>query len=333
MKTLNLTSLALAALLFASTSCRKSTSSENNNAHKTAQEFINAVGPKTQTATVTLSATSPQSVTLSGGTIITIPVGALTIGGLPVTGPVTVIAMEVLKRSDVLLSGTNTNHFSGAPLASDGFIYVDIKSNGKSVDHNLAIPLQVSIPAKRTGATQLWEGVNAATGAPLDSNKNAQMAWQQPKVAANGANGNGKEIIPSGSFYNFNLGTTGWINCDVFYSYANPKTTVNVSLLNNPGTLSSFRAYTGETFVFFCAKGTNVCAQLYTTTGPNSVKSYDDSMPIGVQGKMMSFSIKDGHYYYAESEVTITAGLSLSLTLAETTEAQMQAALTSLDSY
>lgn len=331
MKKFNLSSVAVAALMLLAVACKKDkTNIAPINPDANAQEFVTANAPKTQTMQIDASSL-PQSVTLKGGTKISFPAGSLTIGGTPVTGNVTVEAVEVLKRSSVLFNGSNTNHISGAPLESNGFIYVDVKANGVSVDRNLAVPIHVSIPAKGTKEMQLWQGVDQ-TGAPLVAGAANQMAWAAPRVAPNGV-GAVKEVAPVENFYNFDFGTTGWINTDVFYSYSNPKTTVNVDLIGNPGTLSSFHSYTGETYVFFCAKGSNVCAQLYTTTGPNSVKSYDDVMPVGVEGKYLTFSIKDGKYYYGEQESTVVADQHLTLTLTETTEAAVQAAISSLDTY
>lgn len=334
MKTLKLSSLAIAAVMLLTVACRKDNTGNGminraNNAH----QFVDEFGPKAQLSTVDVSSL-PKTLTLEGGTKITIPAGALKINGNAVTGMVTVEAIEVLKRSDVLFFGANTNHLSGAPLASDGFIYVDIKSNGVSVDRNLGVPIQVAIPAKRAGMTQLWEGVNAQ-GVPLAPADNAQMAWQAPKrdVPNGGGNGVPQEVAPVNGFYTFNWGTTGWVNCDIFYSYSNPKTTVTVTVANNPGTMANFHAYNGETYVFFCAKGSPVAAQLYNAAGPNAVKSYDNSMPIGVEGKMISFAVKDGKYYLAEQEITIAASHNLTLTLAEVSEAAVQAAISSLDSY
>jgi hypothetical protein len=249
---------------------------------------------------------------------------------VPVTGNVSVEVFEVLKRSAVILSGTNTNHASGAPLASDGFIFVDVKSEGTSVDQNLTVPIKISIPTKKTsGFTQLWVGVDQADK-PIVAAAGAQMGWAAPR-AANGVGG--KEVGVTASNFTFDFGNLGWINCDVFYSYANPKTTITVDVANNPGTFASFRGFSGETFVFFCAKGSNVAAQLYTPNGANGVKSYDNMMPIGVEGRMLAFSIKDGRFYYAAAETTISANQNITLTLAETTEAAVQAAINSLDSY
>jgi hypothetical protein len=333
MRTFKLSSLAIAAMMLFTVACKKDTNNGQvinraNNAH----QFVDEFGPKKQLSTVDVS-TLPKTLTLAGGTKITIPAGALKINGNAVTGNVSVEVIEVLKRSDVLFFGANTNHISGAPLASDGFIYVDIKSNGVSVDRNLGVPIQVAIPAKRAGVTQLWEGVNPQ-GAPLAQADNAQMAWQAPKRDVPNGGGNGQvEVAPVNNFYTFNWGTTGWVNCDMLYAYTNPKTTVTVTVVNNPGAMASYHSYTGETYVFFCAKNSPVAAQLYTPAGTNMVKSYDNSMPIGVEGKMLSFSVKDGKYYLASQEITISANQALTLTLVETSEAAVQAAISSLDSY
>jgi len=335
MRTLKLSSLAIAAMMLFTVACKKDSNNAQvinraNNAH----QFVDEFGPKSQLSTIEVSSL-PKTLTLAGGTKVTIPAGGLTVGGVAVTGSINVQAIEVLKRSDVLFFGANTNHISGAPLASDGFIYVDIKSNGVSVDRNLSAPLKIEIPAKRAGVTQLWEGVNPQ-GAPLAPADNAQMAWQAPKRDVPNGGGNGgapQEVAPVNGFYSFNWGTTGWVNCDMLYAYTNPKTTVTVTVANNPGAMASYHSFSGETYVFFCAKNSPVAAQLYTPAGTNMVKSYDNSMPIGVEGKILSFSVKDGKYYLASQEITISANQALTLTLAETSEAAVQAAISSLDSY
>jgi len=214
---------------------------------------------------------------------------------------------------------------AAAPLKSDGFIYLNASVNGTPADQTLPALIKVSIPTTRTGVTQIWEGVEKV------GNDN-QLAWQAPVLRANG-----QPVKPGvdalNSAFTFDMGTLCWINCDVFYSYANPKTTVRVQVLNNPGNFATFRVYSGETFVFFCAKGSNVAAQLYTVDGANKVKSYDNAMPVGVQGKYLSFSIKDGKYYYAELETTIVAHQNITLNLTEATEVQIQNAINSLNDY
>lgn len=319
MKKINLIPALFLTVIILFAACKKDRNISVNTAN-TAKEFAEKIGPKKQTISINAAAL-PQTVNLSGGTKITFPAGSITKNGIPVTGEVTVIAYEMLKRSDVIMGGTNTNHISGAPLVSDGFIFIDVKANGESVDRNLAIPVKVRIPAKRDGVTQLWEGVE---------NDAKQMAWQAPKPA-NGAGQ--REVQSSQGEFAFDFGMLGWINCDVFWSYSNPKTTVSVEIPNNPGTFATFRGFSGETFVFFCAKGSNVAAQLYTPNGLNKVKSYDNMMPVGQEGRLLAFSIKDGKYYFAKKEITITANQTESLNLAETTEAIVQAEINGLNNY
>jgi len=319
MKKVNLLSGLFLAAVVLFTACEKDEKGTRNIASN-AQEFTQKFGAQTQSFKINVSEL-PQTLSLKGGTKITFPVGSLTQNGMPVTGEVTVEAMEMLKRSDVLFSGTNTNHVSGAPLQSDGFIFIDVKANGQSVDKNLAKPVNIKIPAKRDGGTQLWEGVQ---------NDEKQMAWQAPRPA----NGAGQvDVKAQNNEFAFNFGTLGWINCDVFWNYSNPKTTVRVEVLNNPGTMATFRGYSGDTFVFFCAKGSNVAAQLYTPDGANKVKSYDDMMPVGAEGRLFSFSIKDGKYYLAKKDITITANQNETLSLVETTESNIQAEINALNNY
>jgi hypothetical protein len=325
MKKLTTIKVVFAALILCAAACKKNDNAnpEPINSAATAQQFTALFGAQTQKLEINPSIEN--SFTLKGGTKITISANSFSWGASNSTAKVIIEAMEVLKRSDVLFSGTNTNHISGSPLASDGFIYLNASSNGVNADKALLKPIKISIPTTRAGFTQIWEGVEK-----IDTAK--QMAWQAPAIRPNGV-GQNKEIIAKDAGFAFDMGNLGWINCDVFYSYANPKTTTRVQLINNPGSLASFRGFSGETFVFFCAKGSNVAAQMYTPDGANKVKSYDNVMPIGAQGKYLSFAIKNSKYYYAELETTIIANQNITLTLVETTEAQIQLAINSLNTY
>ncbi|WP_113662863.1 hypothetical protein [Pedobacter nanyangensis] len=328
MKTLNLkntlSTIALALLVTALFQACKKDKTQRNSAYSAA-EFTALFGPQGQR--LQINASIANTFTLKGGTKITIPANAFKLNGNTVAGPVVITAAEFLKRSDVVFSGTNTNHISGAPLESDGFIYLNASVNGINVDKALGANIDIAIATNNTRATQIWEGVEKVDNAN-------QMAWQAPAQNPNGAAGGApREVLPAAGFYNFQMGNLGWINCDVFYAYSNPKTTTRVTIANNPGSFATFMGYTGETFVFFCAKGSNVVAQLYTYDGPNGVKSYTNMMPVGVEGKYISFAIKNGKYYYADLTTTITPNQNITLTLAETTEAAIQQAIDALNTY
>jgi hypothetical protein len=319
MKKLNFTAALLIAVI-GFTACKKDRTQPVNEVQNT-KDFTRKLGSQKQSFTVK-SSELPKTLELANGTKITIQPNSFTMNGQPVTGDVSIETYEMLSRSSIILSGTNTNHISGSPLISQGFIFIDAKVNGQSVDKYLQKPLSIKIPAKGQPFTQIWEGVENVG----DIN---QMAWQAPK----NPNGQGqqREVKAVEDDFVFDFGQLGWVNCDIFYNSSAPKTTVRVTVLNNPGAMATFRGFTGETFVFFCANGDNVVAQIYTPDGANKVKSYDNSMPIGSEGKLIAFSIKDGKYYFAEKDVTISADMNESLTLVETTEAAVQAEITALD--
>ncbi len=313
--------IAGTSLLFAS--CMKNDSTEpQNNPIRNTRAFTEKLGPQKQTFTINASEL-PRTITLAGGTKITFPVGSLAKNGTPVTGQVSIEAFELFKRADFVSFGANTNHISGAPLKSDGSIFVDVKSNGQSVDAQLQVPIHVEVPTSRDGFTQIWAGTDTVQG--------NQFAWQAPRQAA----GQAQEVKVNAQKFIFDFGNLGWINCDVFWAMVNPKTTIHITVLNNPGTMASFRAFAGETFVFFVAKGKNdnVAAQLYTPDGPGKVKSYDNMMPVGATGRLFSFCIKEGKFYFAKKDITITANQSETLTLEETTQAALQAEITALDTF
>lgn len=317
MKTIQSFLIICAVALFSLASCKKDHTAEIRDVRNT-RDFIQKRGPQKETFSFNTS-DLPKTITLRKGTTITIPEGAFTLNGNPVSGAVTMETYEMIDRSDIISAGGNTNHISGAPLHSDGFIFMDVKSNGQSVDQTLAKPVKIAIPAKRDGSTLLWQGVIDEEG---------QFAWAPPPQ------GNQRETKGQvGDAFRFDFGQLGWVNCDVLWEQGQPQTTFRVKVLNNPGTFANFRGFDGETFVFFCGKGANVAAHIYTPDGEDQVKSYDNMMPMGVEGRLLVFSVTNGKFYLATKDITITDNHLETVTLTETTEAAIQAAIDQLDNY
>ncbi|OJW79402.1 MAG: hypothetical protein BGO69_19640 [Bacteroidetes bacterium 46-16] len=299
------------------TACKKdskTTVPATNSTLNNAGDFVKKYGPKTQTFILN-TGSLPQAITLTGGTKITIPAG-ITLNGQIVTGNITVSVIEVLKRSDVILGGTNTNTGSGDLLTSKGFVYIDIKSNGISVDDPLPSPMTIVMPGTNGDNTFLWQG---------DTNVNGtqQMGWNILQ---------GRTVKATQQGFEFDFGNLGWINCDVFYAIDSPKTTMHVSLPDNPGELANYLGGSGNTFVFLCVQGSLVAAQLYTPDG-NGVKSYDNTIPVGVNAQLLAFCIKDGHYYLAEKEITTVNNDTEVLNFTETTDDAIQQAIDALNYY
>ncbi len=339
MKQLICSTFVLLTLLFISCSHNDDDKAIDKNYH--AKEFFKETTTKS-TQTFNLKTNElPKTITLKGGTKITMKEGSFTKNGAPISGDFTLEVKEVLKRSDILLSGTNTMYADGSPLISDGFLYIDVTQNGVSIDKNLSKNLLVEIPkpADLNRETQLWEGTETA-----GENEN-QFAWNnfpEDAIAWNDQNLDREKIgqdfnvlwpQQGSTSFAFNLGKLGWYNCDVLWDKGNGKTTITVNLTGNVGELASYLGYSGNTFVFFCGKGINVIVQLYTLNGSTGVKSYENSMPIGGEGKMIAFSIKEGRFYFDSKDVTITSNLTLNLDLKETTKEHIQQLFEGLDNF
>jgi hypothetical protein len=302
------------------------------------QEFFNEFSENSRQTFDLNTSQLPETLVLKGGTKITIKAGTFTKGGVPITGNFTVEVKEILKPSDIIFNGTNTNYRDGSPLVSDGFLYIDVTQDGVSVDKILSKNLLIEIPKPKdvNRWTYLWEG---AENVGEDEN---QFGWNDfPEDAFNfndwGENQGEFNMAWGGEgsiSFTFNLGKLGWFNCDIYWEFTNGRTTVYVTLTGIFGTLASYQGYMGDTFVFFCGYGDKVISQLYSPYGTNGAKSYDDSMPIGKTGKIIAFSVKEGKFSYDyKDNVTITENMTLELDLKEVTKEFIQAQIEALDNF
>jgi hypothetical protein len=317
--------LACAALLLLISSCKdKKDSPAPGDPHDTlmtAYGFVQSAGPQLQSFYFN-TAELPKTFVFNGGTRVTLNPGAFTKNGVQVTGELRLEVLEFYKRSEILKGGANTNLNTGEPLASDGFLYLAVLKDGEKVDKYLSAPMHISMPTERTGVTYLWAGnLDQRDGSAENFAWRNLDSMQGDNIPVQAFNGN----------FDFDFRQLGWVNCDVLYQPGVPNTTLRVQVNNNPGTFASFRAFNGETFVFFCPADANVAVQLYSPDGPNRVKSYDMTMPIGASGTLLSFAITDDKFYLAKKQVTIGPDMLETLDLAETTEAVLQAELEAMD--
>lgn len=276
----------------------------------------------------------PITLDLGSGVTITIPEGAITKDGQPITGDFKVEAYKMLTPSSIILSGTNTNLYDqNQYLETDGFIYVNVTQNGVAVDQKLAKNMTISIPTEKADGTltQLWVG---------GENEEEQFGWVN--MGENDFNWNDStnnnaqkfnSVFAVNGSFTFSFGKLGWCNCDVLWGQGAVQTTVTVELTGNVGELASYMGYSGDTFVFFCGKGFPVIAQLYTRVNDTTVKSYDNSMPVGATGKMIAFSIKEGSFSYASQDVTIIENMTLTLDLKAISKNDLLSNIKALDSY
>jgi hypothetical protein len=303
-------------------SCRKNEALKEVNSPNAAA-FFDTRGPQAQVFNFNTS-DLPKSFSLNDGTVITIPAGAFAIGGTAVNGPVILEATAFSKKGDMMLGGLNTMS-NGQILESQGSFKLATRVNGLSVDDNLPVGkfIKFEVPAAPANpvATQLFNGIIPDSGAAKN-----QFNW----IANNPAQPN--VVSPSNGKYTFNWGKLGWINCDVFNSFAGTKTTIKVNLANNPGTLANFRGNGGgNTFVFFVPKTINSTVQVYTHTNNTQVVSYTNTMPIGMEGVLLAYCIKDGEAWFVKKYLTISANMEETLTLLPSSTDAIQAELNSLN--
>ncbi|MDU1905247.1 MAG: hypothetical protein E6772_10725 [Dysgonomonas sp.] len=328
--------LCCAALNF--TSCSDDDDPIPNDDKTTAKEFLEEKKNSTKQEFEVKASELPKTFTFKEGVKITIPEGALLKDRQPITGNFTLEVREMLKPSSIVFSSTNTNLTDGSYLETDGFIYVNVKQNGNYIDAQLAKNITISIPTdKEDGTTtQLWTGTEEA-----GENEN-QFAWQalndndiiwQEDNGGIGENQDGNMVWAKNNSFEFSFGKLGWCNCDLPWGQGKEFTTVTVELTGNVGKFASYFALDGDTFVLFCGKGYPVLAQLYTKVNETTVKSYDNSMPIGVQGKMIAFSIQNGKFSFASQDITIEKDMKLTLNLKEVTKAELTKQIEALDGY
>jgi hypothetical protein len=336
-----LLSILCIGLLFTSASCSDDDSSDNGGV-TTAKDFIDKKKDDTKQVITVNTSQLPKTITLDEGVKILVKDGTFTKDGLPVQGDITLEVYEMLKPSSIIFSGTNTNYMGymgNRYFETDGFIYINAKQNGKELDQLLTKNLIISIPTDKENdaETQLWTGDEDAR-VEVEIQGNPQFAWRdmgEGDIAWNDSVPNQKfnSVWARDGVFQFSFGRLGWVNCDVFWGEGKEMTTLTAELTGEVGTLASYMGYEGDTFVFFCGKGIPVVAQLYTPVNATTVKSYDDSMPVGVSGKLIAFSVREGKFSYASKDIIIEKDMKVTLDLKVVSKTSLENSIKSIDTY
>jgi len=290
--------------------------------------FYAAYGPQAETYRVPASKNA--QIKLPAGGTIDIPAGAFAIDGEPITeGEVEVSVLDLPNRGAMALRGVNT--MSGDNLlVSNGNFNIQASVNGKAVDNDLAKDITVSVPDR----ARIDVPVNLFTGG---SNDARQFNWT-PAQDPNG-------ISANSNMFTFNWPVITWCNIDWWWWNFNfnantnsttrsASTTLQVDLPNNPGTIATYLGGTGNTVVLFVPKGYNTIVQLYDATS-TGVSSISNSIPAGIKGRLLAYSITASGYYIATKDITTTTTSPMveSLTFTSTTAADLATVLGDLSSY
>ncbi|MDR1866499.1 MAG: hypothetical protein LBR08_13145 [Bacteroidales bacterium] len=316
-------------------SCKKTGDGENEEVIDKTYDAKKFIGENIDAAKQTFAFKTselPKTFTLKNGVKISIPAGTVfKKAGQAVSGDLTLEACAMLKPSDMILSGTCTNYIGWQGkryLSSDGFAYIDVKHNERSVDQYLDYGqyINFSFPTDKgsDATTEVWQGEEA----------DSSLIWEDIDERAWNFDGDQKwgTVVYSNKSFSFDFGKLGWVNCDVLWTKG-AMTTVIVKLTGKIGALAQYQGYgNGDTFVFFVSGDVNVVAQLYTTIDATTVKSYDNSMPVGDKGSLIAFSVKEGEFSFASQDnVTITEDLELTLDLKPIKKEELLAKIKALD--
>lgn len=303
MKNLTLIALFMVTVLLA---CKKDKGNEDGKL--TSSEFLAKFSVPTQKFNGTGGAAF--SITGAKGMKFDFPANAfIDASGNPVAGNVVVSLKEVLSKRDIVLSGKVTQS-NGQLLISGGQFQILASQNGQSLRLNPAVAVAVKVPTTfNTDPMDLFVWMQ---------NGVSDSTWVLDQKA---------RVATSANFYQFNLPSFGWVNCDYFYSNPNPKTTITASpvYVGTPPSIKDQRAY----MVFSDLK---TVAGLPFVLAINKHQSYENSMPIGLKGKLiiLSTDINDV-IYFGHTDFTVSANLHLNVAVAPATAAQIDAVLNGLN--
>lgn len=318
-------SLAIIAMFFTFAMCVKTDNPTTEDA-ALLKSFFDKNAPKTET--FTFNANQSFTITTSKGSTIVFPANSLLDGtGKVATGTVEVSVKEVRTAADMLLSDKPTVvKDGGAMLISFGEIKVDARQNGNILRIRDTVGLNVNMAfvpnAAQIREMPLWsgdttvsvttsglnsEGVKTTVTNSLPAMKG--ITWSQLSTWA--------LANPTTNKVNFLLDKLGqWRNCDALYNDTRPKTTIlgYFSTHFNNATMSTYQGLAPSS-LFFKPKGQNTLVKLYNlivtpTAGKEGFYSYENSIPIGMEGTFLAISTIDGKFYADMKDVTITAPAS-----------------------
>ena len=291
-------------------------------------EFFSRNGAAVQSQSFTLAA-APITLTFAQGTVLTFAPNSLQdASGNPYSGPVKLNVREIQNKADMMLSNVLTIS-DQAPLVSGGMFFLDLKTPaGADLKINPAVGVGAAVPLKVKPNDRMQQFVGQSTtcgtqdgtvtvggGLPIAA-ADSSVNW----CPVGGQFGVNMSTLPGS--YVFSVFNKGWINCDFFGSNPNPKTTVHVGFdaINDANTI-----------MFLVPQGVNTVIALYTQDGPNARKSYDNSLPIGLNAELVALTFNNGKQYLAHKAITVSANLSENLSFGEASDAQIKAYLTSLN--
>ncbi len=308
------------------TSCKKDVANPSekqlSNSASTAPAFDNSNAIalinnlSTPLETFTVDAAYYETYYCVNGTIINIyPDAFLTQSGAVVTGVVTIEVKDILSKKDMILNNAMPVS-NGQLLVSGGEVYFNATQGGQKLKINPASSVNIKVPADFSPSYQMLEFYSQGPA----NLSNSDLNWETTAT-------NTIEIDSTIGhlYYDFNLKSATWGNCDYFLHLPGSKTTCTVNLSGNFNNTNST--------VFISMSGEIVLASLNSsgTVTSQSFASYVNSMPEGKNYTIIAISFDGTNYYYGSQAVTMTTNMVINMpALSQTTKSQIESNLNTL---
>jgi hypothetical protein len=269
-----------------------------------------------------VTAGSTQTITGAKGTVIKFnPQSFKTQAGAVITsGTINIKLTEALTPGQMIMNRVSTVTDAGNLLQSGGSINIVATQNGNPVYSN-GYTVSFKQPASSAQPMALFTGIVTSGG----TNEGA-VTWSNDSTnTVNGTIGN--DSLGS-SYYLFDTCTDfNWVNCDYFYSAANPKTDITVVMPDG-----TYNDSTTDVVVIFPALNVVAGMSHYNAaTHSFSLGTSNYFVPVGSSIKIVIMGIKNNVYFFElQNNITVTNGMVLTATPANTTISNIQTILSGL---
>ena len=328
MKSIKKTLLLLSSIAIAISnhSCKKDTNNGTVTVHD-GKELANVLKSNAPTfQTFNINASSGGTLTTAFGTKFKFPANVfLNSDGSIATGTITISIKEIQDVSAMILADKQTLTNDGKILESYGEFFVAAQQDNKKLvirkDTAGGGGVLVQIPRRPAAGLKeipVWDGDSAisVTKSGYDYQNNAKtisdlyyvkkgIDWKQNTSTYAFFNGVDNTI-------DFRLDSLfKWTNCDALFNNGSPKTTVMAYMGNlfNSETKGNFQG-DDPSMLYFKPKGINSIIKLYNIIleAPEAFQgfhSYQNSIPVGMEGTFLAMSSKKGKFYAETKTVTI----------------------------
>jgi hypothetical protein len=306
MKTKILGGIAIAIAL--TTACIKDNETEKG-PYTSLNDALLSIKPSKQIKTI--NASTGGVAILANGTKIYVPANAfVTLAGSAVSGNVSIEAMEILNKTDMMLSGILPIATGDNQLISGGEIGVRVKdATGNILKLAPSKYLQYAIP--QGGPADLN---NSLFVGPLP-NENNDFVWAKAD-----SNSSSSYLVCDGDTIRIFDDSLRWVNADYFLAnpnYVSFEITINGAKPEG-GVINTFASYDGK----------NAAWRIINGPDANNIITEDHVADIPCQ--LVTYFIADGNLYFGKTGVTPVNNGKYTINVSKVNPTELKAGLASL---